>query len=201
MYVAIFIRTFPINIRIYLNPIHIQSSGLRYQNTVYFAEQNMSALVAVDGSSTGIAMCQIAVSVDNLPMSPFGTKRKCHRRVSTSAFGRITDIHRDGLSLSRRLRLARQNNSRKWGVWLVPRGNGPYRPGPSEAIASRTPAQYASYSARIPSNSTRVARQSSSLYSRICCLIAGSRVSHQRAYHSIEAAPKLGGCDHCWGVS
>ena len=100
-----------------------------------------------------------------------------------------TDIHRDGLSLSRRLRLARQDNSRKWGVWLLPVGMDHIQTGPSEAVASRTPTRYASYIARIPSNNTRVARQSSSLHSRICCLIAGSRVLHQFAYHSIEAAP------------
>ena len=33
----------------------------------------MSAIDAVDGSSTGIAMCHIAVSVDALPMSAYGT--------------------------------------------------------------------------------------------------------------------------------
>ena len=49
--------------------------------------QNRSTFVsdAVDGSSTGIAMCEIAPAIQSPPMSACGTKRKCHRRLATSA--------------------------------------------------------------------------------------------------------------------
>jgi hypothetical protein len=56
------------------------------------SKNTMSAYDAVDGSSTGIAMCQIAPAIQTPPMSPIGTKRKCHRRLATSAFEGLTDI-------------------------------------------------------------------------------------------------------------
>jgi hypothetical protein len=46
----------------------------------------------VDGAHAGIAMCGFEVSFNEPRMSPFGTKRKCHRHLATSAFEGKTDI-------------------------------------------------------------------------------------------------------------
>jgi hypothetical protein len=46
----------------------------------------------VDGSSTGIAMCQIAASIQSPSMSLIGTKRTCPARRVMSVLGRKADI-------------------------------------------------------------------------------------------------------------
>ena len=52
----------------------------------------MSAPDAVDGSSTGIAMCQIAPAIQSPPMSLIGTLRTSMSTLSLSAFGGKADI-------------------------------------------------------------------------------------------------------------
>jgi hypothetical protein len=52
----------------------------------------MPASDAVDGYRAGIAMCQILLAIQTPRMSEFGTKQKCHRPLTTSAFGDKTDI-------------------------------------------------------------------------------------------------------------
>jgi hypothetical protein len=43
-------------------------------------------------STTGVAINQSRPSIQTPPISANGTKRKCHRRLATSGFGRLTDI-------------------------------------------------------------------------------------------------------------
>jgi hypothetical protein len=52
----------------------------------------MSVHDAVDGSSTGIAMCQIAPAIQSPPMSLIGTKRTCPARHIKSVLGGKADI-------------------------------------------------------------------------------------------------------------
>jgi len=56
----------------------------------------MSAIDAVDDFAAGITLRNFAVDVAEKPMSGFGTMRKYHRRLATSAFGRLTDIRNVG---------------------------------------------------------------------------------------------------------
>ena len=60
-----------------LDAVDGSSTGIAMcQISVSLGEPFKSVVDAVDGSSTGIAMCQIAVSLDERPMSLHGTMRK-----------------------------------------------------------------------------------------------------------------------------
>jgi hypothetical protein len=58
-------------------------------NTVFLP---MSAPDAVDGSSTGIAMCQIAPAIQSRPMSLIGTLQTSMPTLTMSAHGGEGDI-------------------------------------------------------------------------------------------------------------
>ena len=64
-----------------LDAVDGSSTGIAMcQISVSLGEPFKSVVDAVDGSSTGIAMCQIAVSLDERPMSLHGTMRKFDNR-------------------------------------------------------------------------------------------------------------------------
>jgi hypothetical protein len=52
-----------------------EGRGVYEWNYVYGDQTLMSAIDAVDGSSTGIAMCHIAVVIQKQRMSAYGTKQ------------------------------------------------------------------------------------------------------------------------------